>query len=1236
MVEPAVVASDTAEIFLAEFFNAAVLPAVAVSYHRRGKRGTRSERRREARTHVSKHPIRRHLGGDGRRGALGLLPPARWNLGTNRAGQKNTERKKPTAWEKRRVEEKKYTARKKRRQGRRGRREARKLRSGARARFRAGELVVGTFNVRTLAFNGKNGIGHSEVIMKVCQELGCDVVGLQETRRDGHSTFTAAGYTIFCSGADGSKHERKGTHGVGLAVRESIVAGVGKDGLVVECVSARLMKVRIQLEGKSNGVSFVVGYAPILDAPVREKDHFWNELNNVVSGVPSGDHLLVLMDANARTGKRESACASSKEMGAYGRDELNNNGERLLLHAADNKLALLNTFFATRARGVSFTFQSPNTGKGQCRLDYILTRQVDRRLVRNMTVRRPPEDRHESDHNLVVCTIRLLGRFAPNRRVKAGRKKRAIDLQRLMADPRLRADLNKEITKLTPPPPGTTGSVDNRATALVETVLSTAAKLAPHTSRKQGPLGWCTPEEVKAEVHSRWQEREDARTQLRANPNDKSLRKALKVATKQLKRARTDGVQRFFEEYVRQLEGRIQEGDQFGFYKHLKGMDVEGKRTFNSQYIRDEEGRLLRDIGHIRERWVRWFHKLLNTKSPTLDPTIVDELKVWPPCSPLDDVPSRYEVENAIRAMANRKAVGPDGLPAELLKVLADEGDSDTLGNFYEIIVAVWRGGVVPQQWKDATIKVLHKKKDRTECGNYRGISLVAHAGKVLLKVIARRLSDYCEREGILPEEQCGFRPERSTVDMMFVVRRLQELARKKDTPLFMCFVDLTKAYDSVDRTLLWTVLARFGVPPRMLAVIRQFHDGMRACVRLDDGECSDMFDVEQGLRQGCVLAPLLFNMFFTAVLRVAEKRFAADKAITDSMVQLQRKKEKGKKKRGMARAGQADGQGKEKEAQTLWAMLYADDAGIVSRSPNGLERMMTVIVTACDAFGLTVSEAKTEIMCLQTKDGGNVPFTVTAAGQVYKQTLEFVYLGGAISADWTRRSVEVTRRLQRAWACFGRYKMEIYDRPGVRLRLKVRMLKAEVIETLLYGCVTWSPSKADFGKLREVHHKMLLRCLGWRKRKREDHILSYASALLRTDSESIETTVRRRRILFAGFVTRMGEERLPKRVMFGEMVGGKGYSGGQEWDWMRYLEEDLKEFGIKLEGWREAAQKAGRWFRRVEEGAEVFMRKWHKVEKEASAERRRMAATATTSVDANARAQESREGGCTHYHAWP
>ena len=131
------------------------------------------------------------------------------------------------------------------------------------------------------------------------------------------------------------------------------------------------------------------------------------------------------------------------------------------------------------------------------------------------------------------------------------------------------------------------------------------------------------------------------------------------------------------------------------------------------------------------------------------------------------------------------------------------------------------------------------------------------------------------------------------------------------------------------------------------------------------------MFVVEQGLWQGCVLAPRLFNIFFTAVLRVAEKRFTAGAVIMDSKVQLLREKEEGGKKEGRARAGRVDGQKKEEAAQTLWGMLYADDAGFVSRSSEGLGTMMTVIVTACAAFGLTVSEAKTETCARKRKVGG-------------------------------------------------------------------------------------------------------------------------------------------------------------------------------------------------------------------------------------------------------------------------
>ena len=281
-------------------------------------------------------------------------------------------------------------------------------------------------------------------------------------------------------------------------------------------------------------------------------------------------------------------------------------------------------------------------------------------------------------------------------------------------------------------------------------------------------------------------------------------------------------------------------GDQHGFIQNIKSVQREETKKVESQCVRDEEGTPLRDKGRIRERWVRFFRSLLNSKSDMLDADIPKRLPQHPVASALGIEPTEEEITTAMKAMANAKAVGPDGLPVELLK-LGLQQDRTILRELHQLTILIWRQGKVQQQqWKDAAIIVLHKKGDKTECGNYRGISLVSHAGKVLLKVVARRLSAYCEAKELLSEEQCGFRPDRSTTDMMFVVRRLQEIGRKAGVSLHMCFIDFQKAYDTVDRTLLWQVLTRIGVPPQMIAVIRQFHDGMRACVRPNDGVCSD------------------------------------------------------------------------------------------------------------------------------------------------------------------------------------------------------------------------------------------------------------------------------------------------------------------------------------------------------------------------------------------------------------
>ena len=123
--------------------------------------------------------------------------------------------------------------------------------------------------------------------------------------------------------------------------------------------------------------------------------------------------------------------------------------------------------------------------------------------------------------------------------------------------------------------------------------------------------------------------------------------------------------------------------------------------------------------------------------------------------------------------MSNAKAVGPECLSVELLKP-GYQQDRTILLELHRLATFIRREGKVLYEWKDAVITVLHKKGDKTEYGNYRGISLVSYVGKMLLHVVARKLSAYCEAKRLLLEEQCEFRPDSSTTDKVFVVYMLQ------------------------------------------------------------------------------------------------------------------------------------------------------------------------------------------------------------------------------------------------------------------------------------------------------------------------------------------------------------------------------------------------------------------------------------------------------------------------------
>ena len=287
-----------------------------------------------------------------------------------------------------------------------------------------------------MSVDGRHGVGRALDVLSLYDRLGCDVIGLQETRHSGQSAFSQAGYLVYYSGECGDENGgKKGQGGVGLAVRTSI----NRAARPPEFIHDRLLKVTLELRGRAKVVTFFVVYAPTETHNASNKHAFWTTLDRAVKDVPRHEQLFMLTDDNARTGRREKGGIGSKDnksLGAYGRNTLNDNGELLLFFANNHDLAIVNTSFSTPKGGVSHTFH----GRGKKRIDYILTRQHERKLLRNVTVHPLPFFLPISDHNIVSAPVKLLGHFARNRRLRVSAKP-PVDRRRLVTDPQLRQEV---------------------------------------------------------------------------------------------------------------------------------------------------------------------------------------------------------------------------------------------------------------------------------------------------------------------------------------------------------------------------------------------------------------------------------------------------------------------------------------------------------------------------------------------------------------------------------------------------------------------------------------------------------------------------------------------------------------------------------------------------------------------------------------------------------------------------
>ena len=402
---------------------------------------------------------------------------------------------------------------------------------------------------------------------------------------------------------------------------------------------------------------------------------------------------------------------------------------------------------------------------------------------------------------------------------------------------------------------------------------------------------------------------------------------------------------------------------------------------------------------------------------------------------------------------------------------------------------------------------------------------------------------------------------------MIFAARQLQEKSMEQHQDLYMTFVDLTKAFDTVSREGLWKIMSKFGCPDRFVKIVRQFHDGMMVRV-LDDGNASDPFLVTNGVKQGCVLAPTLFSLMFSAMLTDAFRETSTGIPI----------KYRCDGKLFNPRRLQAVTKVKETVIRDL---LFADDSALGATKEQEMQQGMDGLSSACDNFGLTISTKKTEVMYQPAPGHQDQEPNISVKGQRLPAVEHFTYLGSTLSRS-ANIDQEVNTRIAKASCAFGRLRKTVWERRGISQHTRIKVYKAVVLTTLLYGCETWTIYRRHEKQLQQLH----LRCLRSILNIRWQDKIPDTEVLERAELPSVITTMRKAQIRWAGHVSRMADSRIPKQLFYGELKHGERKVGGQRKRYKDSLKVYLKDFDIDATTWENAASDRPAWRNLIHKGA--------------------------------------------------
>ena len=935
-------------------------------------------------------------------------------------------------------------------------------------------MTTGTWNVRTLYAAGK--------LKELCHEMSrykWNVLGLAEVRWPNiGETVTEDGHKIWHSG-ESVKHEK----GVAVIVHKD------STGSVIECrpISSRMMSIR--MAAKPQNITIIQVYAPTSAAPDEEINRFYEELESLTAVTPKKDILIVQGDWNAKIGT-DAYADWAGTVGKFGCGETNERGYRLLEYARLNNLIATNTLYPHKPSRRT-TWHSPD-GVNHNQIDYIwMTKRFQTGVVTNKTRTFPGAD-VGSDHDLVLMTMKIKLCKTPRQKSNSVRIKFNLDK---LNDPEIREEFKAKIGGSFAPLLLLTDvqeMTDSFTEQMQEIALETLGKqrTVKHPWVSNEALALCDERrELKGKRHNGPQEAQEYRQKNCA------VRKEMRKSK---------------EEWVisqcKALEMNLNRNETrkaFDIVRKLTRAQIPRVTT-----IEDKEGKLLTGKKEVMSRWGEYCKELYSEKKDVRGGRVVNLPSDGRQEEKLPII--LEEVKEAIRSLKGNKASGVDNITAELLQ----KGGEAVEMVLLKICNLVWEGGTWPKQWKRSIIIPIPKKGNLKQCGNYRTISLISHASKVLLRILLKRLKPLIEP--ILSEEQAGFRAGRSTTEQIFNLRILIEKYCNHQRELWHGFIDFQKAFDTVWHQGLWAIMEHHNIDQHLTRCIRSLYEDAESAVLIGD-TFSPWFHTEVGVRQGCPLSPDLFNLFLEQIMAEVLEPVESTVSVCGRVINNLR---------------------------------FADDIDLIAGCPQELEELTTRLAAKSAAYGMKINADKSKIMVtgLQ-KDAGEHENrgAIYVDGMRLEQVGSFKYLGAVISGDG-RSLDEVKTRIAIATSAMARLKKLWYDK-NITLVTKIKLMRAVVTSTALYGCESWTLTAEIERRIQAFDQRCLRRLLKIPyTAHRTNHSVYTEVQNMVGRYESLLSTVKKRKMTWFGHINRGNG--LATTMLQG-MVDGKRGRGRPRISWM-------------------------------------------------------------------------------------